>query len=110
LSSALALGGTTLAYICYYWLITHVGATRTLIVTYLLPCTALIYGALLLQEPIGINAIGGLALILTGIFFAGKKTEQKKVAETPSPEFQTQNQSSGQPDAYRSDIRDINGR
>ncbi len=89
---ALALGGTTLAYICYYWLITHVGPTRTLIVTYLLPCTALIYGALLLQEPIGINAIGGLALILTGIFFAGKKTEQKKATETPSPEFQTQKQ------------------
>ncbi len=87
---ALALGGTSLAYICYYWLIARVGPTRTLIVTYLLPCTALIYGALLLQEPVGINAIGGLALILTGIFFAGKKTAQKTAAETPSPELQTQ--------------------
>jgi drug/metabolite transporter (DMT)-like permease len=89
---ALALGGTSLAYICYYWLILRVGPTRTLIVTYLLPCTALVYGALLLQEPIGLNAIGGLALVLTGIFFAGKKTEQKKAAKTPTPEFQTQEQ------------------
>ncbi len=89
---ALALGGTSLAYICYYWLIARVGPTRTLIVTYLLPCTALIYGALLLHEPVGINAIGGLALILTGIFFAGKKTAQKKSAETPTHELQTQEQ------------------
>jgi drug/metabolite transporter (DMT)-like permease len=77
-AAALALGGTSLAYICYYWLIVRVGPTRTLIVTYLLPCTALIYGALLLHEPVGVNAIGGLALVLTGIFFAGKKIEQSK--------------------------------
>lgn len=77
-AAALALGGTSLAYICYYWLIVRVGPTRTLIVTYLLPCTALIYGALLLHEPVGVNAIGGLALVLTGIFFAGKKLDQSK--------------------------------
>lgn len=89
---ALALGGTSLAYICYYWLIARVGPTRTLIVTYLLPCTALIYGALLLHESVGLNAIGGLVLVLTGIFFAGKKTEQKKPIETPLQKLQTHEQ------------------
>ncbi|MEO8973257.1 MAG: DMT family transporter, partial [Ktedonobacteraceae bacterium] len=38
----LALGGTSLAYLIYYWLIARVGPTRTLIVTYLLPCMALV--------------------------------------------------------------------
>lgn len=71
---ALALGGTSLAYLIYYWLIARVGPTRTLIVTYLLPCMALVYGALLLHEPLGLNAIGGLALVLAGIFVTGKKT------------------------------------
>ena len=47
---ALALGGTSLAYLCYYWLIERVGPTRTLLVTYLLPCTALVYGAIFLQR------------------------------------------------------------
>ncbi len=70
---ALALGGTTLAYICYFWLIERVGPTRTLIVTYLLPCMALVYGALLLHESLSINALGGLALVLIGIFLTGKK-------------------------------------
>ena len=70
---ALALGGTSLAYICYYWLIERVGPTRTLIVTYLLPCMALFYGALLLHEPVGLNAVGGLALVLTGIFSRARR-------------------------------------
>ncbi len=78
----LALGGTSLAYLIYYWLISRVGPTRTLIVTYLLPCMALVYGALLLHEPIGINAIGGLALVLIGIFVTGKKTNQKTVTSS----------------------------
>jgi len=78
---ALALGGTTLAYICYFWLIERVGPTSTLIVTYLLPCFALVYGALLLHEPLSINALGGLTLILLGIFFAGRKSAKPKSKE-----------------------------
>jgi len=74
---ALSLGGTTIAYLCYFWLLEHVGATRTLIVTYLLPCMALIYGAILLHEPISINGLGGLALVLVGIFLAGQKSDTK---------------------------------
>lgn len=70
---ALALGGTTLAYICFYWLIDHVGPTRTVIVTYLLPCMALVYGALLLHEAVEINALGGLLFVLLGIFLIGRR-------------------------------------
>src|SRR5436305_2833729 len=72
---ALSLGGTTIAYLCYFWLLEHVGATRTLIVTYLLPCMALIYGAVLLHESVSINALGGLVLVLFGIFLAGQKSD-----------------------------------
>jgi drug/metabolite transporter (DMT)-like permease len=71
---ALSLGGTTLAYLCYFWLIENVGPTRTLIVTYLLPCMAVVYGALFLQESINASSVGGLALVLIGIFLAGRKT------------------------------------
>ena len=48
----------------------------------MLPCMALVYGTLLLHEAMGINAIGGLALVLIGIFVTGKKTEQRTL--TPS--------------------------
>jgi drug/metabolite transporter (DMT)-like permease len=64
---ALGLGGTALAYVLYFHLLATVGATRTLLVTYLLPVTALIYGALLLGEDVGVQAVLGLALVLAGI-------------------------------------------
>ena len=76
---ALALGGTSLAYLCYYWLIERVGPTRTLLVTYLLPCTALVYGAIFLHEQVSINALGGLALVLAGIFLTGKRSPRKQL-------------------------------
>ncbi|HVU70986.1 MAG TPA: DMT family transporter [Ktedonobacteraceae bacterium] len=75
---ALSLGGTTLAYLCYFWLIENVGPTRTLIVTYLLPCMALVYGALFLQEALNVRSVGGLALVLIGVFLAGKKATGKR--------------------------------
>lgn len=58
--------GTGIAYLLYFWLIEHVGATRTTLVTYLLPCTALIWGALLLRETIAWYTLAGLALVLFG--------------------------------------------
>lgn len=76
---ALALGGTSFAYLCYFWLIDTVGPSRTLIVTYLLPCMALVYGALLLHESLGLNALAGLALVLVGVFLATKKSPTKSV-------------------------------
>jgi drug/metabolite transporter (DMT)-like permease len=79
---ALALGGTTLAYLCFYWLIDHVGPTRTVIVTYLLPCMALVYGALLLHETVSINALGGLVFVLLGIFLIGRKTSAHSPAHS----------------------------
>jgi drug/metabolite transporter (DMT)-like permease len=68
---ALGLGGTALAYLLFFALLGRVGATRTVIVTYLLPGMALIYGALLLGEPVGPIAIAGLALVLLGIAVTG---------------------------------------
>lgn len=68
ISAVAALGvlGTAIAYLLYFWLIRNLGATRASIVTYLLPCTALIWGALFLRESISWNAVAGLALVLLG--------------------------------------------
>lgn len=67
---ALAIFGTALAYILLYWLIARLGATRTSMVTYLLPPFALAYGALFLHESIALNAVLGLALVVLGILLA----------------------------------------
>lgn len=64
---ALGLAGTGLAYVLYYWLIATAGATRTLTVTYLLPVTALFYGAVFLGEHVGWREVAGMIAILVGV-------------------------------------------
>jgi len=66
----LAVFGTALAYILLYWLMGRIGATRTSMVTYLLPPFALLYGALFLREAIVLNALLGLGLVVAGILLA----------------------------------------
>lgn len=64
--AALGILGTAVAYLLYFYLINHIGPTRTSLVTYLLPCTALLWGALLLGEQVHWYALAGLALVLLG--------------------------------------------
>jgi drug/metabolite transporter (DMT)-like permease len=66
---ALALLGTVAGQLIYFRMIYAYGSARASLVVYLLPVTALFYGALLLDETITVSAIVGLALILTGTAF-----------------------------------------
>jgi drug/metabolite transporter (DMT)-like permease len=86
LGSVLALGvlGTALAYILLYWLIEGIGATRSSMVTYLLPPFALLYGALFLSEPVHLNAVAGLALVVVGILLANGVLRSHTVSKQSS--------------------------
>ncbi len=64
---ALALLGTALAQLVLYRMLNLFGARSVSLVTYLMPGFALVYGALLLDEPITAAALAGLALILAGV-------------------------------------------
>ena len=64
---ALGIGGSALAYLLYYAVITGAGASRAILITYLVPPTALFYGAVVLDEGIGLADLGGLVLILAGV-------------------------------------------
>ena len=63
----LGAGGTGIAYLIYFGLISRVGPTKTSAVAYLMPAVALLYGAVFLGEEISLRALVGLALILTGV-------------------------------------------
>ncbi|MBI4787573.1 MAG: DMT family transporter [Chloroflexi bacterium] len=69
----LALLGTAFAYILYYWLIEHTGATRTALVTYLIPITGIFWGAAILDERIEWESLLGLVLIIVGIGFVNRQ-------------------------------------
>jgi drug/metabolite transporter (DMT)-like permease len=65
--AALGVAGTALAQLVLFRAFRLHGSARTTLVTYLMPPTALLYGALLLDEPITAAAIAGLGLILGGV-------------------------------------------
>jgi drug/metabolite transporter (DMT)-like permease len=69
LGSVAALGilGTAVASIVLYRMLVAYGSARTTLVTYLLPPFALFYGVVFLDEPVTVNALLGLVLILGGV-------------------------------------------
>ncbi|RHW42821.1 DMT family transporter [Neobacillus notoginsengisoli] len=75
-----ALFSTALGYLLYYYLIEHVGPTKTVTVTFLIPPFGMIWGAIFLDEQITPGMIAGLLIILgslaliTGI---GKKRSRE---------------------------------
>ncbi len=68
-SSVAALGilCTALAYVVYFRLIEQIGAAPTLTVTYLIPVFGVLWGAVFLDERIGVHHVAGAAMILAGI-------------------------------------------
>jgi drug/metabolite transporter (DMT)-like permease len=69
LASVAVLGviGTALAYLLFFALIAGAGAAYASLVTYLVPPVALAYGAIFLDESVGVTALIGLVLILGGV-------------------------------------------
>lgn len=58
---------TVLAYILYFRILAAAGATNLLLVTFLLPVSALLLGWLVLGESVAPRAFGGMALIGLGL-------------------------------------------
>lgn len=64
---ALAVGGTAIAQLLLFRVLRLFGAARLSLVTYLMPGFALVYGAVILNEPLRASMLGGLGLILGGV-------------------------------------------
>jgi drug/metabolite transporter (DMT)-like permease len=83
---ALSIGGTSVGYVLYYGLLTSAGASRSILITYLVPAIALVYGAVFLGEPITAAALGGLALVLLGVALGtGVLRVARRRREMPQP-------------------------
>ena len=65
--AALALLGAAFGQLLMFRMLRLHGAARVSLVTYLVPAMALVYGAVLLGEPLTTVVLGGLALILAGV-------------------------------------------
>ena len=63
----LALLSTALAYLIYFRVLATAGATNLLLVTFLIPITALALGTFILGEMLSWTAIAGMGLIFVGL-------------------------------------------
>jgi drug/metabolite transporter (DMT)-like permease len=67
--AALAVASTALAYILYFRLLSTAGATNLLLVTLLVPVSAILLGASILGERLDPEHIAGMVLIALGLAF-----------------------------------------
>lgn len=66
---------TGLAFILYFHLLSQVGVARTVIVTYLVPVFAMLFGVLFLDETVTFKMLAGACCILAGIGLTTWKPE-----------------------------------
>lgn len=64
---ALALASTALAYILFFRILASAGATNLMLVTFLIPVSAILLGSLLLGEALAAKHFIGMALIAVGL-------------------------------------------
>ena len=84
----LGVFGTGVGLLMFLYMIEHFGSARASLVVYLLPVTALLYGALLLDEPVRLTAIAGLVLILGGVALgsgAVRPIRRRQPVPAPTP-------------------------
>jgi drug/metabolite transporter (DMT)-like permease len=81
---ALGAGASGIGFLLYYFSMNTLGATRATTVTFLLPITAIFWGAVLLHESITAAMIVGMVVILLGVYLTSRpRREQGQSREAP---------------------------
>ncbi|MCI0996293.1 EamA family transporter [Pseudomonas corrugata] len=75
----LGLVCTALAYILYFRLLSAIGPVKSMTVTFLIPPFGVLWGALLLDEPLGMAHLYGGVLIAAALWLVLKPAAQKPV-------------------------------
>ena len=85
----LGLLGTGVAFVVFYRLVHTVGPGKALIVSYIAPGFAVVYGALLLDEAITAGTLIGLAMILAGSWIAAEGgLRRRRAPDVPQGELE----------------------
>ena len=78
----LALFGTAIAYVVFFEILTRAGAGNVMLVTLLMPVTALLLGNLFLAEPIFVRELAGAATIGLGLLFIDGRLPRRAMRVT----------------------------
>lgn len=78
---ALALVSTAFAYLLLFWLIAQIGAIKTSTVTNIIPIFGVLWGTLLLDEPLSAGMLYGLACILASLVLVHQRAAAPSARE-----------------------------
>jgi drug/metabolite transporter (DMT)-like permease len=70
--------GSGVAYLLFYYLVQKGSAEFASLVTYLVPVTAILWGAILLNEQVKMSMILGLMIIFSGVYISSLKLKKKE--------------------------------
>src|SRR3984893_7487544 len=77
----LAIVGTVVAFLLYYWLVQHMDVTKTMLIALVTPVVAVTLGMLLLNEELNWRTFAGGAMIISGIGLIVLRRARKRNAE-----------------------------
>lgn len=80
----LAIVGSVIAFILYYWLVQHMDVTNTMLIALVTPVTAVILGMIVLREQLDWRTIAGGALVLSGIALVVIRRRRRAAVEMVS--------------------------
>jgi drug/metabolite transporter (DMT)-like permease len=75
--------GTGLAYLIFFTLVSEVGPSRTMLVTYLAPVFAVGYGAAFLDEAITVGVVLGIVLVIGGSVIGSRSAGAGRAPRPP---------------------------
>jgi len=91
-AAALALGAFSggIGWFLYYTVLAESGPAKATVALYLVPAFAVVYGVVLLGEPVTAAAIAGLALVVAGSWLAGSQDapdepDAAEAGDAPAP-------------------------
>jgi drug/metabolite transporter (DMT)-like permease len=77
----LAIVGSVIAFILYYWLVQHMDVTKSMLIALVTPVTAVILGMIVLNEQLDWRTIAGGLLVLSGIALVVIRRKKRMEAE-----------------------------
>jgi drug/metabolite transporter (DMT)-like permease len=79
----LAILGTVIAFLSYYWLLTYWTAVKVALTAFFVPLVAILIGAGLFGEELGWRVAAGTALILAGVLLVIRKRSPRQLTRRP---------------------------
>lgn len=77
----LAVVGSVIAFLLYYWLVLNMDVTKSMLIALVTPVVAVLLGMIVLDEQIGWRTLAGGAMIMAGIAFIVVRRPKKKTVD-----------------------------